>query len=62
MRQQGSCEVDVFPELSVLSGDIIARTSFGSSYQEAKKIFELQHEQALLMREAMWGTYIPGFR
>ncbi|TKY46565.1 Cytochrome P450 CYP72A219 [Spatholobus suberectus] len=62
VKPQGSCEVDVFPELSVLSGDVIARTAFGSSYQEGKKIFELQHEQALLMREALRSTSIPGYR
>lgn len=62
VKPQGSCEVDVFQELSVLSGDVIARTAFGSSYQEGQKIFKLQHEQALLMMEAYFCTYIPGFR
>ncbi|KAK7306767.1 hypothetical protein VNO77_44723 [Canavalia gladiata] len=62
VKAQGSCEVDVFPELGVLSSDVIARTAFGSSYEEGKKIFELQHEQTLLMREAYLTIYIPGFR
>ncbi|KAL2322252.1 hypothetical protein Fmac_026631 [Flemingia macrophylla] len=62
VKAEESCEVDVYSELSVLSGEVIARTAFGSSYQEGKKIFELQHEQALLMREAYWSTYIPGLR
>nr|KYP39883.1 Secologanin synthase [Cajanus cajan] len=61
-KDERSCEFDVLPELSVLSGDVIARTAFGSSYQEGKKVFELQHEQISLVREAYWGTYIPGFR
>lgn len=58
----GSCEVDVASELQNFTGDVIARTAFGSNYEEGKKIFELQKEQAALVREAYYGIYIPGFR
>ncbi|PON41243.1 Cytochrome P450, E-class, group I [Trema orientale] len=61
-RLQGSTEVDVAPEFQILTGDVIARTAFGSSYEEGKKIFELQKEQAVLVLEAYHNIYIPGFR
>ncbi|KAF7830419.1 cytochrome P450 CYP72A219-like [Senna tora] len=62
VEPKGSCEVDVAQEFSVMAGDVIARTAFGSSYNEGHKIFELQKQQALLMREAYNSIYIPGFR
>jgi len=62
VKSKGSYEVDVFKEFNVLTGDAIARTTFGSCYNEGKKIFDLQHEQALLVLETYFGTYIPGYR
>ncbi|ONI33087.1 hypothetical protein PRUPE_1G404900 [Prunus persica] len=59
---QGSCEVDVAPEFQNLAGDVIARTAFGSSFEEGKKIFELQKKQAVLVLEAYYGFYFPGLR
>ena len=62
VEHKGSCELDVTSEFDVLTGDVIARTAFGSSYQEGKKIFELQKEVAILVHEALNSIYIPGFR
>ncbi|WCJ42773.1 Cytochrome P450 72A225 [Euphorbia peplus] len=59
---EGSIELDVWPELQKVARDIISRAAFGSSYQEGKKIFELQQELVLLTIEAMQSLYIPGFR
>nr|UNP59807.1 schizocycline synthase [Camptotheca acuminata] len=59
---QGTCEIDVWPEFQDLTGDIISQTAFGSSYEEGKKILELQKELLVLVIEAMQTIYIPGFR
>ncbi|GMN63292.1 hypothetical protein TIFTF001_032367 [Ficus carica] len=59
---EGSCEVDVAAEFQNITGDVIARTAFGSSFEEGKKIFELQKEQAILVIEAYYSLYIPGLR
>ncbi|PON33257.1 Cytochrome P450, E-class, group I [Parasponia andersonii] len=59
---QGSTEVDVGPEFHILTGDVIARTTFGSSYEEGKRIFELQKEQFDLVLEAYNNIYVPGYR
>jgi len=59
---QGSHELDVAVEFQNLAGNVIARTGFGSSYEEGKRIFELQKEQAKLVLEAYQNIYIPGFR
>jgi len=62
VEPDGWCELNVCPEVDMLTGDVIARTAFGSSYQEGKKLFELQKEQAVLVSEALNNIYIPGFR
>jgi hypothetical protein len=62
LSSDGSCEMDVWPFLQNLASDVISRAAFGSSYEEGKRIFQLQTEQAELTTKIMMKVYIPGWR
>jgi cytochrome P450 len=55
------CEVDVWPDMQNLTGDVISRAAFGSSYLEGRRIFQLQGEQIELVLLAMNKIHIPGY-
>ncbi|XAR48752.1 Secologanin synthase [Bertholletia excelsa] len=59
---EGSCELNLWPDIEAFSGDVISRTAFGSSYKEGRRIFQLQKEQADLTIRAINSVYIPGWR
>ncbi|KAL6842327.1 hypothetical protein ACP4OV_027754 [Aristida adscensionis] len=54
-------ELDVWPELQNLTGDVISRTAFGSSYLEGKRIFQLQADQAERFVKNFQKIGIPGY-
>ncbi|KAJ4787711.1 Cytochrome P450 [Rhynchospora pubera] len=55
----GSFEIDVWPEMQNLTGDVISRAAFGSSYHEGRRIFQLQGEQAECLIKAVPTLVIP---
>lgn len=57
-----SLEIDVWPYLENLSGDIISRVAFSSSHEEGSRIFEVQKEQVKLVLEIIQFIFIPGWR
>ncbi|KAJ9554680.1 hypothetical protein OSB04_018725 [Centaurea solstitialis] len=59
VTKESSCEVDVWPHLQTLTSDVISRTAFGSSFEEGRKIFELQSELGALVMKASMQIYIP---
>lgn len=59
---EGGFELDVWPYFETLTSDAISRTAFGSSYEQGRKIFELQKELAGLIIKATMSFFIPGFR
>ncbi|XP_075499503.1 cytochrome P450 CYP72A219-like [Primulina tabacum] len=59
---KGSCEIDVWPYIEKLTGDVISRTAFGSNFEEGRKIFELQEEQTEYVLNLLQTIYIPGWR
>ncbi|XP_034907666.1 cytochrome P450 72A15-like [Populus alba] len=60
---EGSCELDVWPDLQGLTCDAISRTSFGSNYEEGKRIFDLIKELTdLTVHVVIKAITIPGYR
>ncbi|GJN18322.1 hypothetical protein PR202_gb05472 [Eleusine coracana subsp. coracana] len=61
LGSNGVLELDVAPDLQTLTGDVISRTAFGSSYLEGRRIFELQSEQIERLMSIIQKFGIPGY-
>lgn len=57
----GPFELDIWQEFQNLTGDVISRTAFGSSFMEGRRIFQLQEEQADRIIKTIQYIYIPGY-
>ncbi|KAJ8616695.1 hypothetical protein MRB53_036067 [Persea americana] len=57
-----SLELDMWPQFQNMTGDVISRTAFGSSYKEGTRIFQLQTEQTQLLFDDAHKVEIPGYR
>jgi hypothetical protein len=58
---EGSSEIDVWPEFQNLPGDVISRTTFGSNYQEGRRIFDMQGELAERLIQSVQSIFIPDY-
>ncbi|KAL3364182.1 hypothetical protein AABB24_013104 [Solanum stoloniferum] len=58
--KETSVELDVWPHFQLMTGEVISRTAFGSSYEEGRIVFELQKEQAEYVMDQVFSIYIPG--
>ena len=59
MGPDGSFELDVWPEMQNLTGDVISRAAFGSSYLEGRRIFQLQSEMVERVSKAAQYLFLP---
>ncbi|XP_009796906.1 cytochrome P450 CYP72A219-like [Nicotiana sylvestris] len=62
VQKETSFELDVWPDLQVMTSEVISRTTFGSSYQEGRIVFELQKEQVEYVTEKGRSIYVPRSR
>ncbi|XP_074311197.1 cytochrome P450 72A397-like [Silene latifolia] len=62
MSETGSSELDVWPDITNLTADVISRAAFGSSFEEGRRIFELLKEQTQMTIRLFQSFYIPGWK
>lgn len=58
----GPCDLDVWPFVQNVSSDVLARAGFGSSFEEGKRVFQLQKEMISLTMTLFKFAFIPGYR
>ncbi|XP_059067472.1 cytochrome P450 CYP749A22-like [Cryptomeria japonica] len=59
---EGVKEIEVSEEFPCLTADVIARTAFGSSFEEGKHIFHMLAELTVLAGQSFGKIYFPGSR
>jgi hypothetical protein len=58
----GPCDLDIWPFVQNVSSDVLARAGFGSSFEEGKRVFELQSEMLTLTITLFKFAFIQGYR
>ncbi|KAG5597312.1 hypothetical protein H5410_038544 [Solanum commersonii] len=52
VTENGSYELDLWPNLEILTSNALSKAAFGSNYEEGKKIFDLQMELSELVMKS----------
>ncbi|KAK3419817.1 hypothetical protein EUGRSUZ_G00582 [Eucalyptus grandis] len=60
-KQSLAGEVDVWPDLQHLTGDVLCRAAFGVTYDQVMNILPLQQEQIALTSKILQLVFIPGW-
>lgn len=58
----GVKEIEVSEEFRCLTADVIARTAFGTSFEQGKHIFHMLAELTVLAGKSFGKMYFPGYR
>ncbi|WOK91525.1 Cytochrome P450 [Canna indica] len=58
----GCSEIDVWPDLQAFTGNVISRAAFGSRYEDGRRIFQLQTQQAQIIVETSHTLLVPGYK
>jgi hypothetical protein len=58
----GENEIEVSQQYDIMNGDIIERTTFGSSYDEGKHIFNMRCEKMRISVEAFKKDNLSFYR
>ena len=61
-KQYEGKEIEVFEEFRLLTSEVISRTTFGSSYLDGKKIFDMLLMLSVLTNRNMFKARFPGIR
>ncbi|XP_040375368.1 cytochrome P450 CYP749A22-like isoform X2 [Rosa chinensis] len=55
-------EIEMYQEFKLFTSEVIAKTTFGSSYLEGKKIFDMLTELSVLLFKNSYNIRLPGIR
>ncbi|BBN13250.1 protein MpCYP814-like [Marchantia polymorpha subsp. ruderalis] len=62
IKDEGSyAEIEIKQHIKNVTADIIARTAFGSSYEQGKKVFQVQIKLNKMFEKVLHLLWIPGF-
>lgn len=62
MSNSGKVELEVSEWFQNLTEEVITRTIFGGSYDDGKKIYQLQAKQIVFAAESFQKVFLPGYK